>query len=259
MNSNFEKSTIQKSVLAKIQREDIRMRPRMFFVLKIIGLALLTVLILVISILLCSYVAFTLRLNGHDELLSFGSRGILIFFELFPWPLLALDALLIFLLRQLMRQFKFGYRSPWLPAIIIIAAISIAGGVVLDRATPLNDSLLHQADGGHLPPPFGMMYRDSRTPQQPGVGEFRGVVEQIQGNTLVLSSYTESTTTRITVHVPTQGPDAHETYKIGEGIIVGGQMQNGVVQAFGIHPIDADDFLPFPDHDDSPQGGSQHP
>jgi hypothetical protein len=250
LDSATTKSGIQKSVLEKIQQREVNMRPRVFFMLKLVGLGVLTFFILILSILICNFVSFIIRLNGHDQLLAFGDRGILLFFQLFPWPLFILDVVLIFLLRQLMRQFKFGYRSPWLPAIILITAISIAGGLLLDRATPINDSLLHQADEGHLPPPLGAFYKDSRSPQQPGMGEYRGVIEKIQGNELFISNPMESTTSLLTVLKPQQGPDAHEAFTIGEPVICAGQFQNGVFQAFGIRPIDADDFLPFPDQDD---------
>jgi hypothetical protein len=241
MNS---KTPIQQSVLAKIQQHEVRMRPRIFFMLKIASIIILTVLVLVLSILICNFIFFTIRLNGHDALLSFGGSGILLFLQFFPWDLFFLDAIALFCLWLLVRQFKFGYRSPWLYALMLLLVVSVLGGAALDRATPLNDSLLHQADAGHLPPPLGELYTHSRHLPMPGSGEYRGTIASITGDMLILMSYEESTTTLVTVQIPKEGPDANEPLTVGEEVIVVGHLHNGVLQAFGIHSLDDQYGLP---------------
>ncbi len=246
--------SVRDSVLAQISSNQVRMRSRTFFVLRIIGIIVLALAILALSIAIVNFLSFTFRVNGQGSLLRFGGQGILIFLQVFPWPLLILDFVFLFFLERLLRVFRFGYRSPVLYLFIGIVLVAAVSGVLLDRGTPLNDDLLHQADNGHLPPPLGALYQGSRHAPPPGSGVFRGTIASYTPPTALLNDPDLGTST-IPVMLPPSGfdkdGDHQPTFGVGDSIMVFGVEQNGVIQAHAIYPLDPDDIPPFNhfDHD----------
>lgn len=142
------------------------MRPRAYFVLRAAAALVVALVVLVISIFICNFIFFTIRLNGHESLLA-RPGGILLFLQFFPWTLLALDALMVLVLEQMLRYFKFAYRRPVLYLVLGLIAAVAAAGFALDRGTPFNDRALDWADHGRLPPPFIEIYEGAHRPLPP--------------------------------------------------------------------------------------------
>jgi hypothetical protein len=245
-----ESKNMRENLFAKIDANDVRMHSRTFFMVKIAGIIVLALAVLAITVLIGNLLFFTLRLNGQDSLLSNGAHGFALFLQVFPWPLLILDAVLIFFLERLLRQFKFGYRSPMLYIVLVLIMVAALGGVLIDRSTPLNDDLLHQADQGHLPPPFGALYQGSRHAPPAGSGLYRGVITALTATSTTLADPDHDSF--LVVILPTQGPAANMKLVIGETVVVIGnpiQEKIGVVQAIDIHQIDPNDIPPEDIHD----------
>lgn len=150
MNQNHSKDSIQQAVLDKIRAGTVRRRPRAAFVLRVIATATVSVLLLVISALVISFIVFSLRESGEQFLLGFGLRGIEVFFILFPWFFAGLAIALILLLEWLLQGFKFGYRIPLLNIFSGIVGVSLVLGILISF-TPLHATLLGFADKGQLP------------------------------------------------------------------------------------------------------------
>ncbi len=229
--------------MAKIEHNELHMRSRSFFIFKIAGVILLSLAVCIITILIGNLVFFTLRLNGHEALLGLGSHGLTLFITVFPWWLVVLDFIFIFLLECLLRQFRFGYRSPALYIFLMLILIAALGGAGIDRGTSLNDGLLHRADQGRLPAPIGALYQGSRHAPPPGSGVYRGFVVSIATSTISISDFDRQGTPR-TVLIPEQGPAAHAVFAIGEAVLVVGRNDNGTIRAIDIHPIDPDGIPP---------------
>jgi hypothetical protein len=244
MNSDHH---IKESVLERIQRENIHMRPRTYFVLRIAGALALGLGILIVSILICNFLFFTIRLNGHDILPALGGRGFLLFIQLFPWNLLAIDVLLIVLLRFVVREFKFAYRKSWLYTIIVLSILSIIVGMALDRGTSLNDRLLQSDDDGHLPGPFHGLYSGAREEPHSEKGEYRGTIVAIGDTFLLLDDAHDATDIPIRVVLPKEGPDAGRSFSIGDIVVVlGDHEEDGNIYAVAIHPLDPQGLPPHP-------------
>src|ERR1041385_3285643 len=156
MHDQFK--SIREAVLAKIKKEQVTPHPRAYFVLQIIALAAVSLAVLGISVFLCNFIFFAIRISGSRELLGFGNRGLAIFFHVFPWWLLVLDIGLIVLLEGLLRRFRFGYRSPILYLLFALLVITISTGYTLDRATLFNDFLHDRAHEHRLPGPLNFLY-----------------------------------------------------------------------------------------------------
>lgn len=229
-------------VLAKIREKRIGMRPKLFFTLEALLVGLVALMILAVSIALVNFILFGLRVNGHEALLGFGLRGVAAFFVLFPWPLLVLDVLLVIFLERLVHRFAFGYRSPILYSLAGILAVALMAGVLLDRATPLNDDLLRQADHGGLPPPFGELYEHTRTPTPHAQGIYRGTVTDIGTSTLRMKYDDRDNDTDDAAYTVTLPPGfTPSAFTTGERLYVAGDMVDGVIHAFGIHPLPSEE------------------
>ncbi|MDB5194683.1 MAG: hypothetical protein JWN50_697 [Parcubacteria group bacterium] len=164
------KDTIKENILHKIKENKLSMRPRAYFLLRMVLVALLGLVILLVSVFLFNLIFFSMRVSGHAHLMSYGPSGIAIFLRLFPWPLLIVDVLLLMLLEHLLRRFRFAYKQPILYFFFAILALAISVGLLIDRSSDVNDRMLRHADVNDLPGPFNNFYEGARRLPPP---EFR--------------------------------------------------------------------------------------
>lgn len=157
---------LQDKVLSKIKHGELTMRPRAYFVLKAAALVAVAFAVLVVSVFICNFIFFILRLNGHESLLG-RPGGLWLFLRFFPWGLLILDALLFALLGWLIKQFRFGYSTPFVYLGLLSLALVVSLGFAIDRATDINDRALESADHDDLPFPFGDFYEYAHSPLPP--------------------------------------------------------------------------------------------
>jgi hypothetical protein len=234
-----ENKSIRDHVLGKIRSKEVAMRSRAYFTVKIAILAAVALAILVISAFLFNIILFGLRLNGHESLLGFGSRGILLFFSILPWWLLVFDILLIVLLEWLIRHFRFGSRSPVIYIVLGILVVVVCGGFYVDRATDWNDRLLEQADANDLPPFLGDVYEHARRPMPPESGFCKCLVTSINGENVIVQDIDNGTTTMLTLEIPGDDSGAATTtdLQVGDLVIIAGDRVQNVIKAFGIHKI----------------------
>jgi len=168
------------AVLKKIDAGEISMRPRIYFTLKLIVLAFISILAVITAALLFSFIAFSLRVSGTLLLLGFGWRGMGVFIRLFPWTLLFIGVCLFAIIEWLFRKFEFGYRRPILYIIIVLAVLVSALGLIINE-TPLHQSLLYGSEH-HQPVPFlGGFYTGLRRPPREQ-GICRGDIVSLQSD-----------------------------------------------------------------------------
>lgn len=204
--------------------------------MKLIVLGFLSAAILVITVLICNFISFSVRINGHDSLLSFGPRGFWEFLILFPWLLLILDGVLIFTLEWLLRKFQFGYRSPGLYLLLGLLTLSVSLGLVLDRGTPVNDHFLNRAQHHGLPPPFQDFYRGARQLPPPDSGTCKCVITNIEGNIITGEEVGFGKTQRYTIIIHPNDPILNKL-KVGDTIFVFGDIASSTIRAFGVRPL----------------------
>ncbi len=225
---------MKETLLAKIRGNEVRMRPRAFFVAKLCAIAFVAGLIIVVSVGIFNFISFSLRINHHDALLGFGSRGIFLFMRFFPWWLAALDVALVLVLEWLLRQFRFASRIPMLYLLVLMLGITVTTGVAIDRATPLNDHFLGQADRDELPPPIGQYFEGARVPP-PGDGSTcKCMIVSIDGNTVTAQEVDAATTTILTITIPSDAPEL-SSLTIGDIVFIAGDRHNHTISAFGVH------------------------
>jgi hypothetical protein len=230
-NNTHEKDKI-KDILDKIKRNEVTMRPKTYFIVRLVALILVALAIYVITIFLSSLVLFTIRASGHASLIGFGPSGWEVFLLLFPWKLLILDILLIILLEWLLRSFRFGYRIPVLYLFLGVVCLMVVSGYVLDRLH-LHDDLMILYGQHRLPQSFGRIYDPTnRIPPPPfGRGIFRATVISIDGNMfrVELDDPRKSTTTTLDVFV--QNSQILSSLSIGDRIFIAGKIIDGRIEA----------------------------
>src|SRR5580698_7616507 len=107
MNNESPNNEIETTLLEKIKANQVHMKSKSYFMVKAILFMVLLVLTLIMSALVLSYIIFSLSVSGHLFLLGYGAQGIGAFLTLFPWLLLIIDLLFIFLLDRFLRYFRF--------------------------------------------------------------------------------------------------------------------------------------------------------
>lgn len=226
------------AVLEQIRAGAVRMRPKMYFMLKASAVAAVATLVLALSIFLASFIVFGLRLNGSDSLLGFGSRGFVTFLQLFPWPLALLDLALIVALEWLLRRFRFAYSRPVLYLLILISTAVVLAGVAVADGTKLHDSLLDRAEREELPQPLDSFYQGARQKSQAELGVFRGEVIDVKGDTFVITNDDadqDSDDGTWEVSFP-EGFDRAEV-EIGDQVFIAGDHDDGEVSPYGVRVI----------------------
>lgn len=232
---NITPESPKDAVLEKIRAGAVRMRPKLYFILKASAVAFVAFLVLAVSVFLASFIFFAIRLNGSDSLLGFGPRGLGLFLETFPWPLALLDLVLILGLEWLLRRFRFAYSRSVL--LILLALLAVVGGigVTVSQTTRFHDDLFEHAEREGLPPPLGAFYRGAHQKPPEELGVYRGVVTTIGSETFVLTheDFDQDQDEGDWVIAPPDGFDI-AVIQIGDRVFVAGDIDGEIVRAYGI-------------------------
>jgi hypothetical protein len=234
---------VKSSILGKIMAGEVKMRSKKYFTIRLIVLIVVAILVLLISSLLVSFIVFSISVSGRSALLGFGWKGIGTFLLTFPWVWLAIDAILLIVLDNLLNRFKFGYRLPLMYLLLINIALSVGVGVIIDQ-TRLHRDLEMDAGHGQLPFFNGMYTHVRRPPHEEGV--FRGTVLQVSNDSFTIvdadpdidpnATSTATSTPPITVLMP-PSTDVQIIVHVGEEVIVAGDVNGNTIRAFGIQEI----------------------
>ncbi len=217
---------LKENILAKIRKDEIRMRPKALFMLKAGVILCLGIAILIVSVWLLSLVLFDIRVSDKLFLLGFGFKGINAFLHLFPWTWLLLDIVLLLTLEYLWKSFRFAYH---LPVLYVFAGLLLFSGALglLINLTTFNNALLDRPQDKRLPV-IDRFYEVIRHPQEKR--EFvRGLIVDIAGPRLLIHS-ADGDKKLIKVLV---APDMLSAFKKGDKVFVAGDWDGDELRAFG--------------------------
>lgn len=231
---NTQQNKILDDVLSKIRANEIRMRPKFYFTLKVVLLGVVAMCVLLTSALLFSFLIFSIRVSGRFFLLGFGFRGIEVFLMAFPWMLFFVDAVFVLIFLVLLKRFRFGYRYPlfYVAGGALLATLCLA--FIIDY-TPLHVALSERAREGKLPV-VGPFYSDAgRPPRDRGVFRGRVIFVREDGFTLDQERWNDESKTWNVIAPP--GPDIRVFIQSGDQVFVAGTVEGDVIRAFGIKKI----------------------
>lgn len=237
---NTQDSSLKDKVLARIEQGEVRMHSRLYFIVQIVAIAVLSVFALAVSAFLINFILFAVYTGGHDSLLGFGTRGLFIFLLIFPWKWLAIDVVLLGLVAVLIRRFRFGYSRSLLFLSFGIIFIAVVLGITLERGTTINDDLLERADHDALPAPLGTFYQSVRAQPPHDEGVFRGIVTVVATTTFSMKhddlDHDADDTTYVVI--PPMGFDLG-TISLGDHLYVAGTPTPEGIQAYGIQELES--------------------
>jgi hypothetical protein len=118
---------ITDGVMSRIKTGEVRMKPKMYFILGTLGMIIGLTSLVIVSVFLISLVSFSLRTHGpmgdirYQQLLAS-----------FPWwaPIIALIGILGGV--TLLKQFDFSYKKNFLMIIIIFVGSVVIAGLAID-------------------------------------------------------------------------------------------------------------------------------
>lgn len=238
MNNMNENNNIKAQVLDQIKTGKINMRPRFYFILQVVTLMVVAFIILLISSFLVSFIIFSIVESGRMFMLGFGFRGFFMFFLAFPWFILLIEVILIAILEQLLKHFKFGYRTSLAVLVLIIFCASIGLSIIIEY-TPIHPTLLRSAEHKTLPF-FGGFYRSIHRPSSAD-GFIRGSIFSIGTSSFLMIQVGDSddgSTSAQTTNIILPNAKAISGLSVGDMVlVVGEQFRDHQIHAFGIQKL----------------------
>lgn len=217
--------SISDKVFNRIKKEQIKMRPKIYFILRAVLVILFTLLVVFFVLFLVSFILFNLRASGAWFLPRFGFPALGIFLKSLPWLLILIALILIAVLEILIKRFSFAYRRPILYSILVIIIFTLIGSFVINR-THLHSDFFWKAQERKLPM-MGGFYRDFGMPR---LGEVHyGIISDMIDN----GFYLEMPKGEILTILATS-TDA----KKGDRVIILGKRDDGTVRALNIRRVD---------------------
>ncbi len=131
MTKKISKTT--REVMKKIQKQEVKMRPRAYFVLGSMLLGAGIVGVLLVTVFLTGAVFFKLRISEAVQYLGLGKPGLRFFVRSFPWKVMGLAGLSFWsgswMLKKHSKAYKVGLL--WL---VLGAVVTVIGlGLLMDR------------------------------------------------------------------------------------------------------------------------------
>ncbi len=228
MTENNHNNSIQDKVLKAIEDGKVQMRPRWQFVLVSVLMGIGLVLLFLTSLFVVSLIVFSIHQNGAIYVPGFGIHGVNLFLSSVPWLLVLVALLFIVLLQVLVKRYSFGYGKPLLFTALAIIAVAVVGGIAVER-TPLHLTLFERAENEHLPI-GGSIYKHYCC---------HGIEEVTIGKIVAIGDKTYQIETQereiilVLLSDQTDIP-ANQTFKIGDVIVVVGDMEKHAIDAEGI-------------------------
>lgn len=122
---------IENKVMAEIKSGKIKLRSKYIFLAEKLGVGSALALSVILAILFFNLALFYLRSSDNLYYLSFGSRGFLAFLDSFPYGLVIIFVLSLFVAGAILRKTDLMYRKPFgYMAIFLIIAVMLLGTVL---------------------------------------------------------------------------------------------------------------------------------
>jgi hypothetical protein len=226
-------NSFKEDILNKIKSEKVKMKPKLYFIVRPILFVFCLIMIVVFSIYFLSFLFFIFKINDGWALTSFGLRGVLALLMSLPWGIISFILLLMVVLETLLFRFSSVYRKPvlysFLVLLVLISVISLAVGL-----TSFHDNMFLN----RKLPWMGLYEGYERI-------DFRnihcGKVLGITDNGFVIEYMDDPACMEVKVIVP-QEFAKHKELKIGDIVILAGERKGPVINLIDLTKIDAEAF-----------------
>ena len=226
-----EKKNLKDKVLEQVKAGDVKMKPRSYFVMRGVLLALFVVIVAISALFFVSFIAFSIRTSGLGYLPGFGPRGFGLFIAGLPWLLILVAVAFVVVLEILVKRYSFAYKKPLLYSVVGVLIFVVALGVFAAQ-TPFHNKFFERAHERGLP--FaGVLYRGigDRLPKDVHVGK----ILLINESGFVLKT-NDGQELDVVITDETRRPQGFEAEE-GQEIFVAGEVEGDELKAFGIREL----------------------
>jgi hypothetical protein len=143
-------NNIKENILQKIKTGKIKMKPKIFFVIKTGFFVMLLLALLFFTVYFVSFIVFMMKVSGLWFLPGFGLDGIRILFGALPWVLILLSLGLIVFSEFFAEHFAFVYKRPMIYSLSAIVLIVIISGMVTAQ-TSMHAGIFQKASENNFP------------------------------------------------------------------------------------------------------------
>lgn len=146
---------IEEKVMAKIKSGKVRLRSKYIFLAEKLGLGSAFILSVLLAVLFFNLALFTLKSSDNLGYLSFGSRGIFAFLECFPYQLIIIFVVFIFIAGFILKKNDILYKKPFGRLALGLMGLVVIAGVIL-AFTNIAERIEQRVYGSH---PGGNFFR----------------------------------------------------------------------------------------------------
>lgn len=222
------KKNLKEEVLAKLEKEHIKMKPKWQFVLKGVLLMATSIIVLFLALYLFSFIIFLFQQSGFGFLPGYGLKGVSIIFVSFPWLLLIFLIISLVLLELILKRYALTYRRPLLYSLLIVIFFVLIMGFVIHRIS-LHRNIYDRVQQGRFPA-VGRIYNKvgniESEKMHPGL-----VSEMSEGG-----FFLEDPKGKILL-VATSSNTQNEIIRKGDRVLVIGEIKDSSIQALGVHKM----------------------
>jgi len=208
-------------VMKEIDKKEIKMKPRIFFVISSLLLSFGLFLSIALASFLINLISFRLRIHAPFQYLRFGKPGYLPFLHVFPWSMLILAIASIIIGIVIIRKYDISYKKSFWGIAIGLIVFAIIFGLVIDK-TGINER------ASKFPPMREMYHRESVGPDW-----LAGKIIQVSERQLTLLTPFEKKTVIVKWDEDTLLPFGSE-FQEGQEIRIIGNWQEEEFVAKGI-------------------------
>ena len=160
MKNNKEDKTIEDRIIDSIKSGQLHMKPRWYFVLRLIFNILLTCIVFFIIIYLLSFIGLVLREKEFFNVFDLSPGGMRILMNSVPWIIVMLSISLVMVLYVLVKDYSFVYKKPVIYVLSgLVLFVVITGFVIHMIDSKLRFARLGEDDRNRVMGPVHKYYR----------------------------------------------------------------------------------------------------
>lgn len=230
-------NSFKKEVLDKIKADNVKMRPRLYFMVRPILFIFGLIMILVFLIYFLSFIFFIFRINDGWALTGLGLRGFLVLFLSLPWGVISFILLFLVIVETLLFHFGSAYRKPAIYSLLMLIGLVFFISFAV-AFTSFHDNMLLSNKNRRLPW-MGPFYEGYERLDFKNIhcGRVLGITDK----GFVIEYLEEPSCGEIKIDVPPNFTK-HKNLKIGDIIILVGERNGSVMKLIDLTRKDSEIF-----------------
>lgn len=233
----MENQSFKEGIINQIKSGKVKMKPKLYFILRPILFVFALIMILVFLIYFLSFLFFIFRINDGWALTGFGLRGVMTLFLSMPWGIISFILLFIVIIETLVFRFGPMYRKPMLYSLFGLVVFVLVLSFLI-ALTSFHDNMLSSNKKGRLPwmSPLYMGYERINF-RNVHCGKVLGVTD----NGFVVEYMDDPSCKEIKIEVP---PDfnKHKNLEIGDIVILAGRRDGSIMKLIDLTQKDSQVF-----------------